>query len=251
MKITARVIASGDWWTFDLPRPDTDECFPVRADGKREVSPDGVRRFLSKAERITNSGGDTSFLQCVAVSVIRKVGEWRDRNVMTSDDANLGKARARVARKANRIREDNEDEIVTFANFSLSVRLRADGKQVLKFDAWHDSREVVEKKPWEKYLAMLFAEAAKLVSEDLVAGGNPAIEFSERADGLYAGLLAWRTKDRREIRLASIRRRRPECLHQHGGYCSPRLSICPFYSVGRCGDCVSENCAKSVGCVEA
>ena len=69
---------------------------------------------------------------------------------------------------------------------------------------------------------------------DLITAKRMEEEFGK---WLNIQLAIWHrryTDKKKSDKLSRIAKRRPWCLHQHAGYCSPRLSFCPFCKNGKC-----------------
>lgn len=207
MRITARIVSSGERWSVDFPKIDLDKCLPW-IDTKR------VAQWIAK------------------------INLWKDENEIGKEAEGYGKSISRLARKA-------EEKRITYAraNFTVSKRI-VPGKQYVRQDVRCEIETrndgVVQKRQWEELFAQLMSEAAYVTSAELSECGYPAIIFGDNAKRLYHDLIEWRKGEKREKKLKRINERRPICIHHRNGYCSPRLSFCPCYKNGKCVNCLEE-----------
>lgn len=239
MRITARIVSSGKWWTFHLPTPKMDELFPLREDGKRNANMDAVRIALNHPDYITHSRKDTPYLQCMAAQLLVKMGEWKDENTIGRENKDYDRAVARLERKEDRAEEaDDAAEVLTYARAEFTVRYDEQGCQIVRFGCTTRKEDgIVEQKPWERMCAWLMTEAAKIVSEECVDCGYPPLEFTDEAEAFYAELLEWRKRDRAERFVAWANERRLMCRCRcASGHCSPCHPRCRFYERGMCVD---------------
>ena len=134
MRITARIVSSGKWWTFHLPTPKIDEIFPLREDGRRNANMDAVRIALNHPDYITHGKKDTPYLQCMAAQLLVKMGEWKETKAIGHDNRDYDRAVARLERKEERACEaEDAAEVLTYARAEFTVRYDADGKQIVRF----------------------------------------------------------------------------------------------------------------------
>jgi len=221
MRITARIASSAERWAVEFPRIDEDICFPVNAKGNKMASPIGCLQQL-KSDMITHSSSDTAFLRAIVCQWIRKINDWKDAN-------DVQRTAPGVSHTLTRIHRKQDQGKVSYARADWYTV--APGDQ-LKVRITHCNRnDAVQVTEWDKVFAAIMAEAASIVSEELVDAHHKPLVLSEETTALLDWLYDWRADRRADDEAEKLRE---HCERRNGNICSPAKFDCPHYANGNC-----------------
>lgn len=233
MRISSRIVSVTDHgkerWMADTPEIDESKAF-TKVDGKTVAQPDAVRTLLNQPDYITHAKDDSSFLQCVVAHWLTKIQDFKDKNEASKNTESYETSIERLQRKAERGR-------ISYARAEFKTKWTDEGQSIV-FTVTTKRDKAEAGRAWERVFAGVMTEAAKVVSEELVDCGYPAIVFSEEAEAYHRELMAIRRGLKHAKKLKRIDDRRTICYHHRHGFCTPKLSICPCYKNGKCERCV-------------
>lgn len=241
MRITTKIVSSGECWHPYFPRINLAACYPKCEDGSTAFDEDEFRRQIRDQAAVQMSDRDYGTVCAFAAILIESLNDWLDDND-TFDGEDKAKEKKLIARFDRKLVKG----VVTYCRTDITAAtVQHQGRilRVPKIKITFTDMEVVEKHHYEEDWAMIVADFCNVYSKKYVAAGDPPLVFTPETQKIIADLHDLTEADRRRKEIIMKNKGRFACPNYKCGFCSPPNFKCEHQCNGKCVE-IKEGGAK-------